>query len=47
MTWLLGLMASFVYLGMRRRPPGVSVHLKAFMVILAGVLYEAFKLHLI
>ena len=47
MTWLLVLVASFVFLGMRRRPPRVSVYLIAFILIMFGVSYETLKLHLL
>ncbi len=47
MTWLLVLVASFVFLGTRRRAPRVSVYLKAFILIVFGVAYETLKLHLL
>ena len=47
MTWLLVLLASFVFLGTRRRPPRVSVYLIAFILIVFGVAYETLKLHLV
>ena len=47
MTWLLVLVASFVFLGTRRRPPRVSICLTAFILIVFGVAYETLKLHLL
>ncbi|HMC05222.1 MAG TPA: hypothetical protein VKI64_00970 [Acidimicrobiales bacterium] len=47
MTWLLVLVASFVFLGTRRRPPRVSIYLTAFILIVFGVAYETLKLHLL
>jgi hypothetical protein len=47
MTWLLGLMAIFVFLGTRRRPRRTSVYLTALIFILFGVAYETLKLHLV
>jgi hypothetical protein len=46
MTWLLVLVASFVFLGTRRRPR-ISVYLTAFIFIAFGVAYETLKLHLL
>ena len=47
MTWLLGLMGCFVFLGTRRRPARVSRHLVALILILIGVAYETFKLRVL
>jgi hypothetical protein len=47
MTWLLVLVASFVFLGTRRRPRQVSVYLTAFILIAFGVAYETLKFHLL
>ena len=47
MTWLLGLVASFVFLGTRRRPPRISVYLTASLFIVFGVAYETLKFHLL
>jgi hypothetical protein len=47
MTWLLALVASFVFLGTRRRPLRISVYLPAFILIVFGVAYETLKLHLL
>jgi hypothetical protein len=46
MTWLLALVAAFVFLG-TRRTPRVSVYLTAFVLIVFGVAYETLKLHLL
>ena len=47
MTWLLVLVASFVFLGTRRRPRRISVYLPTFIFIVSGVAYETLKLHLV
>jgi hypothetical protein len=47
MTWLLVLVAWFVFLGTRRRPPRIGVSMSAFILILAGVAYQTLKLHLL
>jgi hypothetical protein len=47
MTWLLALMAVFVFLGTRRRPRRISVYLIAFIFIVFGAAYETLKLHLV
>jgi bacteriorhodopsin len=47
MTWLLALVACFVFLGTRRRPPRISVYMTAFILILMGVAYQTLKLHLL
>jgi hypothetical protein len=50
MTWLLGLLAAFAYLGNRRRQPrinSVNVHLTALILILLGLGYAAVKYHLL
>jgi hypothetical protein len=47
MTWLLVLLACFVFLGTRRRPPRISVYAIAFILIMTGVAYQTLKLHLL
>lgn len=47
MTWLLGLMAGFIYLGTRRRGGRIGVYMKAFLLIMVAATYETLKLHLL
>ncbi len=47
MTWLLGLLASFAFIGSRRRPAKVGMQLKAFILIMFGLGYAALHLHLL
>lgn len=47
MTWLLGLLAGFAFLGTRRREPRINVHLVALMMIVVGVAYAAVKHNLL
>jgi hypothetical protein len=47
MTWLFALLASFAFLGTRRRPARVGVQLKAFILIVFSLSYAALHLHLL
>lgn len=47
MTWLLGLLASFAFLGARRRESNTGLFGIVLILILLGVGYEALKVHLL